>query len=97
MGCCKKDLVCRECGKHGALYEVDAGALIASYKNSSSDGNNMRCPLHVFALLSTVAALASLFLGGFVAAPEWFLIGALAWLLSASAGWVERMINQRDS
>ena len=25
------------------------------------------------------------------------LIGALAWLLSASAGWVERMINQRDS
>ena len=57
----------------------------------------MRCPLHVFALLSTVAALASLFLGGFVAAPEWFLIWALAWLLSASAGLVERMINQRDS
>ena len=72
---------------------MDAGALIASYKNSSSDGNNMRCPLHVFALLSSVAALASLFSNGIAAAPAWFLIWALAWLLSASAGWVERMIN----
>ena len=72
---------------------MDAGAFVASCKTKSSNGDNMRCPLHVFALLSTVAALASLFLGGFVAAPAWFLIWALAWLLSASAGWVERMIN----
>ena len=57
----------------------------------------MRFPLHVFAVLSTIAAMAPLFSMELNRFPAWFLIWALSWLLSASAGWVESMINQRDS
>ena len=51
----------------------------------------MRFPLHVFAVLSSAAAAASLFASGVEALPAIWMIWVLAWLLSVSAGLVDRM------